>query len=201
MPSACLGTGALTVSGNATLSGVTGTISLTNESVVVQGTLQVGNITTAATGAIDFGGKNVSMTRSSILKIGVASAAKSASTGCSSLKGINRLDMNGTIRLHYTTAAINQLAAGDSIVLWKATSVIGTPILESDVIDAERGLYWDTSDLLHGVLRVIYRSPVGIKDVDKSKSADSLYFDISGRRVKQPQRGGLYIVGSKIRLF
>lgn len=201
MPSACLGTGALTVSGNATLSGVTGTISLTNESVVVLGTLQVGNITTAATGAIDFGGKNVSMTRSSILKIGVASAAKSASTGCSSLKGINRLDMNGTIRLHYTTAAINQLAAGDSIVLWKATSVIGTPILESDVIDAERGLYWDTSDLLHGVLRVIYRSPVGIKDVDKSKSADSLYFDISGRRVKQPQRGGLYIVGSKIRLF
>jgi hypothetical protein len=199
--SSCLGTGALTVAAGATLSSMTGTISLTNESVIVQGTLHVGSNATASTCTMDFGGKNVSMAKNSVLIISVASAATSTSTGCTSLKGVNRLNMNGTIQLHYTTTAIDQLAVGDSIVLWAATTVTGKPLLESEVIDENRGLYWDTSDLQHGVLRVTDQTPVGITDVDSRKSSDEPCFDLSGRRVEHPQRGKIYIVGNKKQMY
>jgi hypothetical protein len=61
--------------------------------------------------------------------------------------------MNGSIRLHWSAWTP---APGDSIQLFQNVKTFaGTPVLENDVIDAEKGLYWDTTDLAtKGLLRV-----------------------------------------------
>ena len=182
---ASLGTGALTVARGAILSGITSTSgNLSNTTVTIDGTLQVGTTATATTGRMNFGDKNVTFARGSVLAIGVGRAATATNPGCTSLGNINRLTMNGTIQLHYSPTAADNLAVGDSIVLWKAATVSGTPILESEVIDAEKGLYWDTTDLDKGILRVTNIAPTDIVMV----SADSLHddknaYDLSGRKL------------------
>ena len=192
---ASLGTGTLTVAKGATLSGVTAANgNLSNASVTINGTLQVGATATATTGRMNFGDKNVTFAKGSILAIGVARAATATNAGCTTLGNINRLTMNGIIQLHYSSTTADNLAVGDSIVLWKATTISGTPVLESEVIDAERGLYWDTTDLGKGILRVTNKEPVGIGRIEESVSPNVIY-DLSGRRISKQvhEQHGIYI--------
>lgn len=157
-----LGTGQLIIAKDAMLSGRTGD-DLTNSSVNINGTCQVGNSATATSGALEFGNKNVTFGISSVLKIGIAKAATKTNTGGGSLKNINRLSMKGTIVLHYADDLA--LEVGDSVVLWQAQTCTGSPVLESVVIDAEKNLYWDTKNLLNGVLYVTDVPPAGIADI------------------------------------
>ena len=61
--------------------------------------------------------------------------------------------MSGTIDIH--VPEYHTLNVGDSILLWKNVgSVIGTPVLKTVVFDEARGLYWDTTDIAAGILRV-----------------------------------------------
>ncbi|MBO4906537.1 MAG: autotransporter-associated beta strand repeat-containing protein [Bacteroidaceae bacterium] len=163
---ATLGKGALTVARGAVLSGATATNkSLTNSAVTVSngGTLQVGASTSAISGQIDFGGANVTMAKGSILKVGVGRAATASNTGCTALQNINRLAMNATIQLHYSSSL--NLAVGDSVVLWRnVTTVSGTPVLADYYIAP--GLFWDDTDLARGILRVTDVAPVGIQGVE-----------------------------------
>ncbi len=146
-----LGTGALTVRAGATLSGVTGTGALSNSSyiIVTGATLQVGTTATATTGTLNFGGKNVTVYKDAVVEFGISSA-KSYTT----LQNINTLSMNGTIRIHWSTWTP---VGGDSIQLFQnVASFTGTPVMESLVIDAEKGLYWDDSEVAtKGFLRVV----------------------------------------------
>lgn len=153
-----LGTGALTVKKDAKLSGVTGTGALSNSVYTLEtgSCLQVGITPTSTTGTIDFGGKNVSMSSGAVLELGIYSAQS-----YTMLRNINKLTMNGTIRLQWSNWTP---ANGDSIQLFQnVLSFAGTPILENLVVDAAKGLYWDTTDLAtKGLLRVTNVS--GMKD-------------------------------------
>lgn len=174
---ALLGTGALTVAAGATLSGRTAD-DLTNSSFNIQGTLQVGSSETSTVGTMGFGNKNVTFGRNSVLRLGIAKAATATSTGGTSIKNIGTLTMNGTVSLYYSASC--SLAVGDSVVLWQAKTVTGTPVLESEVIDAAKGLYWDTTDLLKGILRVTDVAPDGVAFVASDKEVQVQVVTSSG---------------------
>ena len=199
---ATLGKGALNVKRNAILSGVTtATGNLTNASYKFQAgsTLQVGSSAMSNTGVINFGNKNVTFVAGSFLQIGVNRSATDTNTGCTSIAAINRLTMNATIQLHYADTFAPEV--GDSIVLWKdVVSFTGTPELEDTVIDAERGLYWDTIDLSKGILRVTNHVPASINDMRHKREDHSAVYDLNGRRVADDPahiRKGIYIRNGK----
>ena len=200
-----LGTGKLTVQKNAILSGVTtATTPLTNATVAINngGTLRVGAMDADTSGQMDFGGNNVTFSKGSILQLGIYSATD-GSTGCTCLQNIGTLTMNGTIEIFVPET--HTLSAGDSIVLWKdVTTVKGTPVLASEVIDSEKGLCWDAGNLANGILRVIF-DPTDIQLVQSSGSdmPASPVFDLNGRRVADKytdhlQRGIYLYRGRKI---
>lgn len=202
---ATLGRGALSVAKGAMLSGVTGSTPLTNSSYSFSGgaTLQVGSSAAAIAGVIDFGGKNVTFMKNSVLQLGFSRGATTNSagvvtnTGGTSLQNINRLTMNATIQLHYSAAFSNNVAVGDSIVLWTGVaSVTGTPTLETMVISEEKGLYWDTSDIKSGILRVTDVVPVGIRSIDEDAKTPVIY-TTDGRRVTSVTRPGIYIINGR----
>lgn len=159
-----LGTGALTVMKGAILSGVSSSsVSLTNSSYTISGTLQPGIVSSSTSGYIDFGEKNVTFNSTGTLVIGVRRCATSSNTGGTSIQGINKLTMNGTVSVFVPES--HTLQVGDSVVLWKASSFSGTPKLESDVIDAVAGLYWDASRLNEGLLFVTDKVPTAINGI------------------------------------
>ncbi|MBQ7443167.1 MAG: autotransporter-associated beta strand repeat-containing protein [Bacteroidaceae bacterium] len=190
-----LGTGTLTVRSGATLSGNTATgKDLTNASVSIArgGTVQVGASPTSVTGVMRFGGKNVSFAQGSTLHLGVNKGASGNSTGGTSLQNIRNLTMNATISLYIPDD--HTLAVGDEVILWQATNVTGTPTLESYYI--AEGLYWDATNLAQGRLKVTSEVPVGIATINAdSRQADA--YTIDGRRVGQPTRQGVYVVGGR----
>ena len=195
-----LGTGALTVSKGATLSGTTATgSSLTNSAATFSNgsTLLVGNIEKATTGQIDFGGKNVTFSSGSTLRLGVSRCASSRTTGGTSIQNINRLTINGTISLYIPEG--HTLALGDSVLLWKdVTTVSGTPKLESQVIDAGQGLFWDITDMAQGILRVTDEVPASIGGLPSTDNDNEATYDLSGRRINANEATkGIIIRGKK----
>ena len=199
---ATLGSGVLTVNSGATLSGVTGNSNdLNNSSISIKtgGTLQVGLTPTALSGVMRCGGKNVTIARGAYLSIGVLQGANGSSTGCTTLQNIDRLTMNGTIRLHLSSTIGDDIAEGDHIELWnQVTTVVGTPVLDPEclVIDEAKGLYWDTTDLAKGILRVTKQVPDAIRSLNGSTSNDATY-TLDGRRTNDTRRGGIYVVGGR----
>ena len=149
----CLGKGALTVAKDGILSGVG---SLTNSVTTINGKLMPGLTTTTPTGAIDFGGKNVTVNANGELIVTARKTATdkvSATTnGCSTLLNIGTLKMNGHVTVNLY--ASHTLQVGDSIRLWQAKSFSGSPKLTSKVIDAHAGLFWDDSRISEGLLFV-----------------------------------------------
>ena len=197
-----LGTGALTVANGAKLSGVTtAAVPLVNSTVTINagGTLAVGTSATATVGLIDFGGKNVTMAKNSILEVGINRAATETATGGTSLQNIGKLTINATVKLHYSSTFVENIKEGDEVRLWAdVTSVSGTPVLdeESYIVDAARGLYWDATDIAKGILRVTKTVPVGIAAVPAATSAADRY-TIDGRRTNATRRGQVYVVGNR----
>jgi len=196
--SATLGTGSLTVAKGATLSGaLLASSSLTNSSVTINGTLQPGATATSKTGSINFGNKNVTFANDSKLVINAALGATSSLNGCTSIAQINKLTMNGTIVI--TLVDNYDFEVGDSIILWQATTFSGTPVLENVVIDAEKGLYWDTVDLNKGILRVSNDASLGIAGI-YTASKESPIYTIDGKYVGNKDnllQPGIYIRNGK----
>ena len=206
---ATLGTGALTVNKGAILSGVTGTTPLTNSATTLKSgaILQVGANATATTGLMNFGGKNVTIPAGAFLQLGLSRAAVTnattgaiTNTGGTSLQNIGKLTMNGTIQLHYSAAFASNVKVGDVVYLWKdVTTFTGTPVLESEVIDAEKGLFWDTADIMQGILRVTDVAPVGIRGIAEEAGDTPSIYTLDGRPVSNPRRGNVYIInGHKV---
>ncbi|MBO4801479.1 MAG: autotransporter-associated beta strand repeat-containing protein [Bacteroidaceae bacterium] len=193
---ASLGTGPLTVQRGATLSGaLAASKNLANASVTVNvgATLLVGATETATTGQLGFGGKNVTLASGSLLCLGVGRCATASNTGGTSLQNIGKLTANATIRLHIP--GNQDFHAGDSVLLWKnVTTVTGTPILESYVVSAEKGLYWDDQDLSRGILRVTDQAPVGIRSLPLPGTLEPQWLDLQGRPVTAPRHRQTYIL-------
>lgn len=162
---ATLGTGTLTVSQNAQLNATgNSATTLTNSAYTIQGTLMLGTNIPATTGVLNFNDKNVTFGSNSTLVIGVRRAATETLTGGCAMGRIKRLTMNGTVDVRVSDS--HTLAEGDSVVLWKAASVSGTPKLLSKVVDIDLQLAWDDTDLQRGILRVVKDATVGIQDLE-----------------------------------
>ena len=155
---ALLGTGALTVAAGATLSGVTksGT-PLTNSSVTVNGTLQVGSSSTAVTGTMDFGGKNVTFGSSSTIKVGLRRCATTSPqnsyiTNVGTLKFNDGATISVVLGTTYTTT-IDE-AVPDSFYVWFncANATVGN--VQFDLPELPVYNYWDTSKISEGKLLV-----------------------------------------------
>ena len=150
--SASLGTGSLTVDQGAVLSGVTTSSgTLKNSAYTINGTLQVGSNKTSTSGVMNVDNKNVVFNANSTYVVGAVRCASSVNNGCTSLRGINRLTMNGTIKVFLSNS--HSLAEGDSIRIFEATSFAGSPKFDLPVIGS--GLGWDTSRISEGLLFVV----------------------------------------------
>lgn len=174
-----LGTGSINVASGATLSGASSSSApLTNSSTTINGTLQPGIIATSTSGFIDFGEKNVTFSKTGILRLGVRRCATASSTGGAYIQGINKLTMNGTVSVFVPES--HTLQVGDSVILWKASSFTGTPKLESEVIDEVAGLYWDASRLDEGLLFVTDQNPTAISGITTSEQSNVQVVNAAG---------------------
>ncbi|MBQ0023693.1 MAG: hypothetical protein KBT29_10710 [Prevotellaceae bacterium] len=156
-----LGTGSLTIAKGAALTGVTksGT-PLTNSAFTINGELQVGISSSAASGEMDFNGQNVTFGADSRLVLGlrIASTDESKASGAS-IKNINKLTLNGTISIFLSDSYVPQ--QGDELRLWTGVkSFAGTPMFELPetlISKDETEIYnitWDTSDIANGIIKV-----------------------------------------------
>ena len=119
----------------------------------------MGTTTTAVTGTINFGGKNLTVAKDAFVDFGIFSTSS-----YTTMQNINTLNMNGTIRLHWSDW---KPAEGDSIQLFRDVKVFaGTPVMESLVVDKEKGLYWDASNLAEKGYLLVTTTPTGMKEID-----------------------------------
>ena len=170
-----VGTGPLVVEAGGKLSGVTSSNTLTNSSYTIKGGLQVGMFATATTGKIDFGGKDVNFSETGTLYV-----VKSANSN-PRIVGINTLTMNGTISVNLADGY--EPKDGDTITLWEATTVKGTP--QFDLPELALGLKWDTSGVMNGVLK-IYSDPtaIGVISGDNAGQLNDIY-NLKGQLVRK----------------
>ena len=130
---------------------------------------------TATTGKIDFGGKDVNISETGTLYV-----VKSANSN-PRIVGINTLTMNGTISV--ILADGYEPKDGDTITLWEATTVKGTP--QFDLPELALGLKWDTSEVMNGVLK-IYSDPtaIGVISGDNAGQLNDIY-NLKGQLVRK----------------
>ena len=143
----------------------------------INGTVRPGSTATAYSGTIFFGGKNVNFYEGSVLEIRARQCALQSYDGCTSIAGIATLNMNGIIRV--TVTDDNKLAAGDSIRIWHAEAMTGTPVLELPA-----AFVWDTSRLSEGLLFVVSVDE-GISTVLTPRHESGDIYDIRGRLVRK----------------
>ena len=192
-----LGTGKLTIAEGATLSGTNKTSNaLNNSSIIVNGNIHPGTTATATTGTIYFDNKNVTFNSKSTLFVGVKKCATATNGGCTTIEGINKLTMNGTINIYL--ASNHTLLTGDSIRLWKATSMTGTPTL----VYENEGVEWDDSKLNEGLL-FVKSIATGIRYTTRPMATENDIFDLRGRLVRRNATdtkglpAGIYIQNGK----
>ena len=198
---ASLGTGALTVAKGAVLSGITSVSgSLKNSAYTINGTLQVGSSKVSTSGVINLNDKNVTFGKESTYIVGASRCATASNNGCTSLQGVNRLVMNGTISVFL--ADNHNLQAGDSIRIFVAKSFGGSPTF--DLPEIGNGLDWDTSRISEGLLFVKVSTGIDALLTDKNGKGVDIY-NASGQLVRRHARSleglprGVYFVrGRKI---
>ena len=176
-----LGTGRLTVNAGAVLSGDnTGSAGkpLGNSATVINGTLRPGTFQGATTGALDFGNKPLTINETGVLEIYARRCASASVNGCSALRDVGTLTINGTIRVD-VTASTHRLVVGDSIRIFNATTFVGTPTFEF-VGDVQ----WDTSRISEGLLFVKAIGVEGINGVLSEDRPTDIY-DLRGRLVRR----------------
>ena len=151
---ATLGTGELTIAKGASFLGVTPSgVTLTNSKITVSGTLQAGAKANSTTGMLDFGGQNVTFNKGSVYQLVARRCASSKKStggnGCAMIDNVGTLRMNGTISVQL--ASSHSLEAGDSLRIFSAKTVSGSPTFDLPTIE---GLEWDTSHWKEGYLHL-----------------------------------------------
>ena len=180
-----IGTGTLSVSKGAVLSGVTTSkVPLANSSFTINGILRPGSTATATFGTLFFNNKNVTIGNTGVLLFRALSKSMHTSLG-----DIAKLTVNGTIRIE--VAENHTLQVGDELQLWPAaTQLAGTP-----TFDLPEGITWDTSRISEGVITVTAIS-TGIRSIENGKLKTESYYDLNGRRVQNVGKG-IYIRGGR----
>ena len=192
-----LGTGKLTIAEGAKLSGTNkATNTLDNSSVVVNGTVSPGINENAITGTLFFNNKAVTFNANSMLQISAYRNVTASANGSTTIEGISTLTMNGTIRIIPVNS--NKLVVGDSIRIWTATKMTGTPKFEM-----LHGITWDTSRISEGLL-FVQSIDTGIDQlgIEQRQFADERIYDLNGRVVStdgttQHLPAGIYVKAGK----
>ena len=172
------GKGRLIVAKDGMLSGTnTAAKPFANTSITVNGTLRPGNTASSYIGTLYFGNKDITFTAGSVLQFTVRQCATLSSNGGTSIEDVNTLTLNGTLRVNL--ASNHTLQAGDSIRLWKANKLAGTPTIE-----LPDGIEWDTDRLSEGLLFVKSVSD-GIVPLRYVRSESNDIYDLNGRLVRK----------------
>lgn len=179
-----LGTGALTVDKGAVLQCTGSSINtkLANSSITINGTLMPLVLESAAIGCIGFDNKNVTISQTGTLRLGMAKASTGATvmSGCY-LDGANKLTINGTLSLFFTY----EPKVGDELRLWRnVSSFAGSPIIVCENYNVE----FDESRLSEGVL-VVKSVATGIKGVHADAEDNGVRYNIGGQRVNDNAKG------------
>ena len=144
-----LGKGSLVVASTGTLGGVA---TLNNSNILINGTVQPGLLLTSTSGKMNFGEKNVTFNESSVYNVAMSRCATATNTGGTYIEGINKLTMNGTIKVRLSESYVPK--EGDSLIVWKAATFAGTP--KFDLPELGIGYYWDTTHIAEGKLIIGY---------------------------------------------
>jgi hypothetical protein len=157
-----LGTGTLTVAKDASLTGVSDAkVPLANSSITINGTVQPGESATSTSGNINFGGKNVTVSKTGKITIGIRKSATDISINNSYLKNVGTLKLAAgtTISAVITQKNIEKFttdeAVADSFYVWtdvKKVNIAGE--LNFDLPQLLPYNYWDTSRISEGILYV-----------------------------------------------
>ena len=188
-----LGTGKLTVAAGAVLSGTNkSATALANSSIIINGTLRPGILDGASSGTIYVNNKDLTLSDGGVIVIGASRCATTISNGGTSLEGVNKLTLNGTIRI--IPSSSNTLQAGDSIRIFTAASITGTPRFEM-----LGGIEWDTSRISEGLLFVKAVDTGILNPPSTIHHPQSPVYDLQGRMVRRDGTGieqlpaGIYV--------
>lgn len=175
-----LGTGLLTVDASGTLSMSTGASNLfTNSSLSVRGILKSATSNSGYTSSSNMNEKNITFYSASRYVVVARQCATNSSNGCSSLKNVGRLTMNGTIEVQLYNS---RLEAGDSIRIWEASTMSGTP--KFDLPELGDGLTWDTSRIKEGLLFVVSTSGIrGLEAGELTEPTD--IYNVRGQLIRR----------------
>ena len=178
---AVLGTGALTVSKDAILSGK-GLLTNSTVTVAAGGTLRSGINETNGSGNLQFSDKDVTVN-------GTLQTFVSSKTLVSKFTGIKTLKLNGTLRVIVKEDA--QLPEGTELQIIKATKItLGSNL----VLDLDPAYEWDTTRLSEGVL-VVKGMVDAIRDIHAPELANASIYTLGGVKVNgRPTKKGIYII-------
>ena len=178
------GTGRLIVAQDAILSGTNNDKkSFANSSITINGTLRPGAQPVSYSGQLYFGQKNVTIGSTGVYEVKAKKCATATDPGCTSICDVGTLTINGTIRV--TVAETHTLKAGDSIRIFKASALSGTPIL-----DLQPGIVWDDSRISEGLLFIVSVSDgIALPTTVRHNTGD--IYDIHGRIIRQSDTNGV----------
>lgn len=183
---AALGTGNVTVSSGALLSGKG--LPGGNITVLEGGVLRPGTTETATTGTLAMGGKSITINKGGMLRI-----YRTESKGAK-LSGIATLTLKGTLEL--TLPEDVAFTEGDEVELWSANSTVIDADATLQLASPGRGLCWNTNRLTEGILEVA-SDPTAIEGVQATVSDGGNVYDLSGRRSSGGVRNTIYIKNAK----
>jgi hypothetical protein len=136
-------------------------LALTNSSITINGTVHPGESATSTSGNINFGGKNVTLSKTAKVVIGIRKSASENSINNSYIKGIGTLKLAAgtTIGAVISKNNLGKLttdeAVADSFYVWtdvKNVNIAGD--LNFDLPELPVYNYWDTSRISEGILYV-----------------------------------------------
>ena len=187
-----LGAGSLTVEKNATLAGISNaTVTLANSSTTINGTVQPGETAASTSGSINFGGKNVSVSETGKIVIGLRKSADGSEINNTHLKNIGTLKLAAgtTIGAYISRRNMNMLttdeATPDIFYVWtdvQNVNIAGN--LNFDLPELNENNYWDTSRINEGILYVRYKDPTGINAIAASESVSVEVVNANGITVE-----------------
>jgi autotransporter-associated beta strand protein len=189
-----LGTGALTVAANSTLSGVSGATTtaaaktpMTNSSITVNGTIQCGSMATATTGYWNMGGKNLKLNSTATWRVGLTRCATATNPGCATIIAPGALTLADgatlSVFLNESIVLTTDEQQADSFRIFSDATSVNIGNVQFDLPELPAGNYWDTSRLNEGYLFVRYNQALAVTSVASDEMVEVEVVNTAGATV------------------
>lgn len=171
-----LGTGALTVSKGAALTG-NGLLKNSTVTISAGALLRPGTTETA---------RNDKLTMAQDVTVnGTYQAYIYSKTSMSKIIGVKKLTLNGTLKVNLRSGL--SLAENTTIQIWEAENTVLGANLVLDLESPGEGLKWDTSDLANGNITVV-SDPTGINGVEAESTVMQNSYNLQGQKASANDR-------------